>query len=83
MATVTARDARQRLFTLIASVNEDHVPVVITSKAGNAVLVAEEDFEAWQTTRHLFSTRANATHLLDSLAQAGRGESQAGELDLS
>jgi PHD/YefM family antitoxin component YafN of YafNO toxin-antitoxin module len=37
------------------------------------VLISEADFEAWQTTRYLFSTKANATHLLESLAQAERG----------
>jgi antitoxin YefM len=83
MGTLSASEARQRLFPLLASVNEDHAPVLITSKAGNAVLIAEEDFEAWQTTRYLFSTSANAAHLLESLAQAKRGEAQVHELDNS
>jgi antitoxin YefM len=72
--TITASEARQKLFPLLAEVNESHAEVRITSKAGNGVLVSEEDFEAWQTTRHLFSSRANAEHLLESLAQAQRGE---------
>ncbi len=43
--------------------------VRITSKAGNAVLISEDDYEAWQTTRHLFSTPANARRLLGSIQE--------------
>jgi len=43
--------------------------VQITSKAGNAVLLSEDDSEAWQTTRHLFSTPANARRLLGSIQE--------------
>ncbi|MCL2454690.1 MAG: type II toxin-antitoxin system Phd/YefM family antitoxin [Micrococcales bacterium] len=83
MATVSASEARQRLFPLLAQVNDDHSEVRITSKAGNGVLISEADFEAWQTTRYLFSTRANAEHLLESLAQATAGEAEPRELDRS
>jgi len=81
MATVTASAARRDLFPLIAEVNEDHTEVRITSKHGNAVLISEPDFEAWQTTRYLFSTKANAEHLVESLAQAAAGAVEAHELD--
>ncbi|MDR1513403.1 MAG: type II toxin-antitoxin system Phd/YefM family antitoxin [Propionibacteriaceae bacterium] len=74
MPTISASEARQRLFPLIAQVNQDRTEVRITSKAGNAVLVSEADFEAWQTTRHLYSTRENAAHLEESIEQALRGE---------
>ncbi|MDR1187257.1 MAG: type II toxin-antitoxin system Phd/YefM family antitoxin [Bifidobacteriaceae bacterium] len=81
MTTISASTARQQLFPLIAEVNQDHVDVRITSKAGNAVLISEEDFESWQTTRYLFSTAANATHLLESLAQARDGQLLYQDLD--
>jgi antitoxin YefM len=74
VTTVSASDARAHLFPLLAQVNDDHSEIRITSRGGNGVLISEADFEAWQTTRHLFSTRANAEHLLESLAQARRGE---------
>ncbi|MDR0847752.1 MAG: type II toxin-antitoxin system Phd/YefM family antitoxin [Propionibacteriaceae bacterium] len=83
MSTMTASEARQSLFPLLAEVNEDHTTVRITSKAGNGVLVSEDDFEAWQTTRYLFSTRANAEHLLGSIAQSHKGEARVHELDRS
>jgi len=64
-------------------VNEDHSAVTITSKAGNGVLLSEEDYEAWQTTLHLFSTPANARRLSEAIARSEHGEYEAHELDRS
>ena len=61
---MSASEARKNLFPLLGRVNEDHDVIRITSKAGNAVLISEADYEAWQTTRHLFSTPANARWLV-------------------
>ena len=69
MTTMSASEARGRLFPLLGQVNADHDAVRITSKAGNGVLVSEDDYEAWQTTRHLFSTPANARRLLGSIEE--------------
>lgn len=69
MSTMSASEARKNLFPLLSQVNSDHDVVRITSKAGNAVLIAETDYEAWQTTRHLFSTPANARRLLGSIQE--------------
>jgi PHD/YefM family antitoxin component YafN of YafNO toxin-antitoxin module len=33
-----------QLFSLLSGINADHEPVLITSKNGNGVLVAEEDW---------------------------------------
>lgn len=41
---VSASEARSRLFPLIQQVNDDHVPVRISSKGGDAVLMSAEDF---------------------------------------
>ena len=69
MSTMSASEARKNLFPLLGQVNEDHDVVRITSKGGNAVLISEADYEAWQTTRHLFSTPANARRLLESIQE--------------
>ena len=69
MPTMSASEARKNLFPLLGQVNEDHDVVRITSKAGNAVLISEADYEAWQTTRHLFSTPVNARRLLGSIEE--------------
>ncbi len=74
MSTMSASEARKNLFPLLGRVNEDHDVVRITSKAGNAVLVSEADYEAWQTTRHLFSTPANARRLLGSIEEWQAGQ---------
>ena len=74
MVTLTASKARKELYPLLGKVNTDRDVVRITSKAGNGVLMAEDDYDAWQTTLHLFSTPANSRHLLDSIAQARAGQ---------
>jgi antitoxin YefM len=38
------------------------------------VLISEDDYEAWQTTRHLFSTPANARRLLGSIEEWRSGD---------
>ena len=69
MSTMSASEARKNLFPLLGQVNQDHDVVRFTSKAGNAVLMSETDYEAWQTTRYLFSTPANARRLLGSIQE--------------
>jgi prevent-host-death family protein len=44
---ISASEARSRLFPLIQQVNDDHVPVRITSKSGDAVLMSAADFDSW------------------------------------
>ncbi len=83
MPTITASDARKSLFPLLGQVNEDHSVVTITSKAGNGVLLSEEDYEAWQTTLYLFSTPANARRLFEAIERSERGEYEPHELDRS
>lgn len=78
--SVTASEARKSLFPLIQQVNDDHVPVEITSKRGSAVLMSLADYQALQETAHLLRVPANARRLLESLAQAQGGERQEHEL---
>ncbi|MBN9636647.1 MAG: type II toxin-antitoxin system prevent-host-death family antitoxin, partial [Actinobacteria bacterium] len=40
--TISASEARQRLFPLLEQVNTDHEPVRIASKAGDAVLMSAD-----------------------------------------
>jgi antitoxin YefM len=78
---VTASEARKNLFPLIEQVNADRTPVEITSRRGDAVLMARADYEALEETAHLLRSPANARHLLESLAQARGGEREEHELD--
>ncbi|MEE1745431.1 type II toxin-antitoxin system Phd/YefM family antitoxin [Streptomyces sp. NPDC006641] len=78
--SITASEARKHLFPLIEKVNEDHAPVHITSRKGNAVLMSEEDFTSWQETIYLLRSPANARRLLDSIAEAEAGAMEYREL---
>lgn len=55
MSTITASEARAKLFRLIDEAAESHEPLLITGKRNKAVLIAEEDWEAIQETLFLLS----------------------------
>ena len=78
---ITASEARKNLFPLIEQVNDDRQAIEITSKRGDAVLISRADYEALTETAWLLRAAANATRLLESLAQAHAGEKSVHELD--
>ena len=53
MTTVTATKARDKLYSLIDEANQSHVPIQITGKRGNAILISEDDWAAISETIHL------------------------------
>jgi prevent-host-death family protein len=55
MEIVSASEARANLFSLVEQVNKDHLPRVITSRKGDAVLLSKEDWESLQETLYLQS----------------------------
>jgi prevent-host-death family protein len=55
MATLTATEARKRLYTLVDDVAESHDPIQIVGKRNSAILVSEEDWRAVQETLYLSS----------------------------
>jgi prevent-host-death family protein len=55
MTTLTASEARKRLYTLVDDVAESHDPIQIVGKRNSAVLVSEEDWRAVQETLYLLS----------------------------
>jgi prevent-host-death family protein len=55
MATITASEARAKLYRIIDEAASSHEPVTITGKRANAVLISEEDWRAIQETLHLLS----------------------------
>jgi len=55
MTTLTASQARARLYKLIDEASASHEPIQITGKRGNAVLVSEDDWRAIQETLYLLS----------------------------
>jgi len=55
MTTLTATEARKRLYRLMGDVPESHEAVQIAGKRNSAVLVSEEDWRAIQETLYLMS----------------------------
>jgi len=55
MSTVTATEARAKLYRLIDQAASSHEPIVITGKRANAVLISEDDWRAIQETLYLLS----------------------------
>ena len=55
MTTLTASEARSKLYRLIDEAASTHTPILITGKRSNAVLIAEEDWRAIQETLYLLS----------------------------
>lgn len=71
--TISASEARQRLFPLIEEVNNDHTVKRISSRAGDAVLMSAEDYDAWQETVYLLRSPANAARLMAAVARDKEG----------
>jgi antitoxin YefM len=55
MTTLSASEARKRLFNLVDEVKETHQPVQIVGKRNSAVLISEEDWKAIEETLYLVS----------------------------
>lgn len=66
---ISASEARSRLFPLIQQVNDDHEPVRIKSKGGDAVLMSADDFDSWQETMYLLRSPANALRLMEAVSR--------------
>ncbi len=55
MPTLTATEARKRLYTLVDDVAKSHDPIQIVGKRNSAVLISEGDWRAIQETLYLSS----------------------------
>ena len=73
--SISASEARQRLFPLLEQVNTDHQPVRITSRAGDAVLMSADDYDSWQETVYLLRSPENARRLMEAFARDKAGDS--------
>lgn len=78
---ITASEARKNLFPLIEQVNNDRTPIEITSKRGDAVLIAIADYRALEETAHLLRSPVNVRRLIESMEQARSGDTQEHQFD--
>ena len=68
MTSITATEARKRLYKLLDDVSDSHEPIQITGKRGSAVLVSEDDWRAVQETLHLVSIPGMGESILEGMA---------------
>ncbi len=69
MTILNATEARARLYSLIDEAATTHEPIVITGKRSNAILVAEEDWNAITETLHLLSVPGMKESIQEGLGQ--------------
>ena len=81
--SISASEARQRLFPLLERVNTDHEPVRITSRAGDAVLMSADDYDSWQETVYLLRSPENARRLMEAVARDKVARDKAGHPELT
>jgi prevent-host-death family protein len=55
MTSIPVTQARSRLYQLVDDAAASHVPIQITGKRSNAVLVSEDDWRSIQETLYLLS----------------------------
>ena len=55
MSTLSASEARAKLYKLLDEAASSHEPIRITGKRNNAVLISEDDWRAIQETLYLLS----------------------------
>jgi len=53
MTTLSASEARKRLYNLVDEVQETHTPVQIIGKRNSAVLISQEDWHSIEETLYL------------------------------
>ena len=68
MPTLSATEARSKLYRLIDQTALSHEPIVITSKRGNAVLLSEKDWRAIQETMYLLNIPGMRESIREGLA---------------
>jgi len=70
MTTLNVTEARANLYKLIDDATVNHEPVVITGKRGNAVLLAEDDWNAINETLHLLSVPRMRESILEGMQES-------------
>jgi prevent-host-death family protein len=68
MPTLSATEARTKLYRLIDQALISHEPIVITGKRGNAVLISEEDWRSIQETIYLLNIPGMRESIREGLA---------------
>lgn len=78
MAQLSYSELRRNLARAMDEVIETRAPLLITRQGGqgNVVMLAADEFDAWQETVHLLRSPANARRLLQSVEAADKGRAE-------
>ncbi len=68
MSSITATEARKKLYRLLDEVSESHEPIHITGKRHSGVLISEEDWSAIQETLYLQSVPGMRESIREGMA---------------
>ncbi|MBA3036378.1 MAG: type II toxin-antitoxin system Phd/YefM family antitoxin [Desulfobacterium sp.] len=68
MPTLSASEARTKLYRLIDQTSSSHEPILITGKRGNAVLISEDDWRSIQETIFLLNIPGMRESIREGLA---------------
>ena len=72
---------RQHFAQVMAQVNEDHSPVVVTSQRGKPVVIMSlDDYHALEETAYLLRNAKGAQRLMDSVQELKNGGGERKEL---
>ena len=74
MTSMSITQARSRLYQILAEVNENSEPVLLTNSRGkNGVLISEDDWNAIQETLYLNSIPGMSESILAAHQDAANG----------
>ncbi len=68
MPTLTATEARSKLYRLIDEAAFSHEPIIIKGKRSNAVLISEDDWRSIQETIYLLNIPGMRESIREGLA---------------
>ena len=75
MNAITYTEARETLAATIRRVCQDHVPVIITRKREDSVvMMALEDYDSLTETAYLLRSPKNARRILDAVRELDEGK---------
>jgi antitoxin YefM len=69
MQTLSASEARANLYRLMDQAAESHLPITISGKRHDAVLLAAEDWQAIQETLYLLSVPGMRESIKEGMAE--------------
>ncbi|MDO8412734.1 MAG: type II toxin-antitoxin system prevent-host-death family antitoxin, partial [Gallionellaceae bacterium] len=77
MDAFTYSYTRQNFADVMRQVNEDHVPVVVTSQRGKPVVIMSlDDFHALEETAYLLRNPKGAKRLMEAVEQLRNGNGE-------